>query len=229
MKKIQSKHLNRKNFKRSLLVLLVLFVLGQLYFDYAAYYGILQSDIGPTNLIHLISSSTEALTKLAPTDPKTGDVYLTGSNLYLPPYTNDGGILGDSIRYNYAPKYDLNNGPETTITTSQILKLSENKLTEAASIAETSTLLPFQWNYSNGNKALNAVFSYVPNLQACSSLIHLNYSSTFDKTRSLIAEGSKKLVNGKTIYFYRESGCNKLDQYPSISKLVDYVKLVQSY
>ncbi len=229
MKTLKTKHLNRKNFKRSLIVLLVLFVSGQLFFDYAAYSRILQSDGGFTNLIHLISSANEALTKLAPTDPKTGDVYLTGSKLYLPPYTNDGAVLGDSIRYNYAPKSDYNNGPETTITSSQILNFSENKLTETALIAEVSTSLPFQWNFSNSSKALLAVFSYVPNLQACSRLIHLNYSSSFDKSSGLVAEGSKKLANGKTIYFYRESGCNKLDQYPSISKLMDYVKQVQSY
>jgi hypothetical protein len=211
-----------KLLKIALISLVILFILGQLFFDYSVYWGMYDSKAKGQYLSStLIFSAIQNLLKPANVDPKTGDVYLTDAKLVLPPFK---GL--DSILYNYSSSAI---GPEQLqLTTNQTLTSAENKLLIAEGEQYRSQF--WNWNSSTYNKNINAVFAQVPNLQACTNAIHLQYSQNTQNSigsGTLVSEGSKKLANGRTIYFFQNTGCN----FPAISinSLMNYVKQIQSY
>ncbi len=210
-----------KNIKHKLkiagIILIILFFVFQLFLDYAYFWRLLATDSGPILLVTDINKAIDNIDKPAPIDPITGKIYLTGSNLFLPANSDNNG----TILYNY---WD---GGQIQITTKSIIGQAQASL--FGIVSKSSISLPWQWNYSNNANSLSKVEDETPNLQSCLNAIILQYTSElkdFSGPGKLIASGSKKLANGKTIYFFKNSQCNVTYQ---IDLLMKNVKQIQSY
>lgn len=75
--------------------------------------------------------------------------------------------------------------------------------------------------HSQNQHNINEVLKGLPHLQACSRGVLVTLEGNQDNVGTK-PEGSKKLKNGQTVYFYSESQCK--DQ-----ELVEYVKGIESY
>lgn len=179
------------------LAAVVLLVLLVLYFAVRAYTYKLtldQAAIEPTR--ELIVSAAESISKDAPVEPTTGDVYFPEAKLYLP---NPQLIV--SITYNYyAGDADL--PAELNISTDPI------------------------WNNTPlyTAKNLEEMFDAVPNYQACARGIKIVYRQLpTEETSGTELKQTVKLKNGQTAYVYQEAACPRLnDLADSMKNLQSY-------
>ncbi|MFZ1484255.1 MAG: hypothetical protein WAS36_04565 [Candidatus Saccharimonadales bacterium] len=105
---------------------------------------------------------------------------------------------------------------EVQITTSDIMNTAETKLWTSGQAGQLE---------DGARGEAYAMFSEVPNLQACARGVQLFFSpQEFDDSTVQSLRATKTLANGKTIYLYTDSTCKG-----NLAELAEYVKQVQSY
>lgn len=202
--KQQSKKTSGRNSRKIWIIgasaVLAILFLAQMTFNVYVYQN-LASTSNPSAIIHAIINASRSLHKPAPVEPTTGKVYLPEVRLVLP--------APDSLRHLL---YSNPTEQEVQITTSDILNEAETKLwTSGESEIGVSD-------------KMNAVFTEVPNLMACSRGVQLFFApQDFDDPKVQL-QATKTLANGKTIYLYTESTCKG-----NLTELAEYVKQAQSY
>ncbi len=184
-------------------VFAVLFI-AQMTFNVYAYVR-LASTGDQSTITHVIINAVRGLHKPAPVEPTTGKVYLPEARLVLP--------AADSLQH---VLYSNPSEQEVQITTSEILNQAETKLwTAPASLSQVDAKTELK---------VKAMFSEVPNLQACSRGVQLFFSpQDFDES-TVQLHATKTLANSKTIYLYTDATCEG-----DLDKLAEYVKQAESY
>lgn len=176
-------------------------IIGILLIAAVAYYGYIvvcvfrQASIEPTR--ELIITAASGIKKNAPVEPRTGDVYFPGANLYLPKPE----IL-QNITYNFDPGEAPDIQPELRISTDPI------------------------WGTTPLYSATNsqALYDAVPDFQACARGIKVVYQQPSPEDSSGIElKHTVSLKNGKTAYVYQETACQQLnDLADSMKNLQSY-------
>jgi hypothetical protein len=153
----------------------------------------------PLKISSLIISAIEGLTWPAPTDAKSGNIYIRETKLTLPPAPNH--VL--ELYYNYFPSDGM--PEEVRLINKHNVDVQKNKIYAAQDIQD--------------------VFDLVPKLQSCARGYLLRFYPLKDSERSGIKEVfTKKLSDGRTTYVYLENQCadNK-------ASIIPYLKQIESY
>ncbi|MGH7141959.1 MAG: hypothetical protein ACREF5_00555 [Candidatus Saccharimonadales bacterium] len=127
-------------------------------------------------------------------NPKTGQLYVAQADLVLPKPPQNVGSVG----YSFAPPInDLNS--------------------EEVSIINQSDLIQAEGGIQNGNST-NTIMNAVPKAQSCARGIQIYFQPQSGQKEFF----SKKLSNGKMVYFYEDSLCQD-------NSFNNYVEQIDSY
>lgn len=150
---------------------------------------------------HLIIMAVDNLHQDLPIDAKTGNYYLAGPKLVLPPSTDN----RTRLVYSYTP--DMPEGD-----TSAELHLSSFYNISSEKVKLFSA------------QGMNDTFAVVPNLQACSRGYNLKFKQ--DKNDSDLGDllSTKQLSDGRTIYIRKEKLCRENND-----KILEYLNQIDSY
>lgn len=146
----------------------------------------------------LIIDAVEVLNNDPVVEPLSGKVYLPDAKLVLPPFATDENIR---FEYSYSPAADG--------------QVEEVRLSSKSNMEHSIGLLVSSRTYEE-------TFERVPELQACSRQILLQYEP-YDGPDYVLVH-TKKLSNQRDLYMYNEKNCKK-----DASRLTDYLKQVESY
>ena len=185
-----------------LIVLAALLITGQLIINGFLLYKSRQAH--DTVLLSMISQAVDGLYKPAAVEANTGNSYFPEARLYVTRQPSNPVLL-----YNY---FADGNQMSFNVTAANVLSAGKSKMW--AAYANESR--------HGDTKAFNAMFSEVPNLQACARGLQLFY---MPQTQPNLTESfAVPLTNGKTLYGYTEQACHQ-----NLQPIVDTFKTVRSY
>ena len=205
----------KRNLKIAALSVLGIFIIAQVAFDVSVLWrhftSLPQSEPAVATTIF---KSIDGMYSPLPVEAKTGTLYASAARLTLPADNSK------DILYYYSPA-DGTDLAVITFTTRQMIDTGES----SAVNAYFTTYAKNSFTFDREGKALLAFFEEVPSLQACARGVQV-YEAAQPDEDGFIAQGTKRLQDGRTLYFYTEKQCKQQAQ---LSSLLDVVKRVESF
>lgn len=196
----------QQTIKKALIIIGVVALLGQLVFNWLVYSS-LQRTQADTQVADIIVRAIDDMLQPAAVDAASGKVYLSEQKLVLPvsevgPILYHSGIGGDEV--------SLTSKPIMIDAKSRMY----NKSQQYHSVFS-----------SNLQKVFEEIFDQVPNLQACSRVVHIAVGEHEPTEDGYEVADTKRLTDGRTVTIYKETGCTS----PDLDKFVKYVRELDSY